>query len=87
MLGLLVNNKEVDELIYMLKREMDELLLDFTDERINVVVKKAMEERYNNLFSLYKRIASPKECIPYIRKAKFTDIDSMKINTQKSVDL
>ncbi len=71
MIGLLVNHKEVEELMYMLKREMDEILFDFSDERINHVVKRGMEERYHILFSLFKRIAPPNECIPYIRKATY----------------
>ncbi|MCU9595908.1 hypothetical protein OEV82_16040 [Caldibacillus thermolactis] len=79
MLGLMINEKEAEELIYMLKREMDELLMDFADERINVVVKYAMEERYHLLFSLFKRIAPPNECIPYIRKSKFNN-NNLEIN-------
>lgn len=71
MLGILINQKEAEELSYMLRREMDELLMDFSDTRIHALVKKEMEERYQILFSLFKRIASPKECIPYIRKTKY----------------
>ncbi|WP_042337647.1 hypothetical protein [Bacillus andreraoultii] len=73
MIGLLVNHKEVEEMMYVLKREMDEILFDFSDERINPAVKKGMEERYQILFTLFKRIAPPKECIPYIRKAKYNN--------------
>ncbi|NCU18130.1 hypothetical protein [Pallidibacillus pasinlerensis] len=80
MIGIMINKKEAEELIYLLKREMDELLMDFSDERINVVVKYAMEERYHLLFSLFKRIAPPNECIPYIRKSKYND-DILKINS------
>ncbi len=35
---------------YILKRELEELLFDFEDERIHDVVKKAMEERYKIIF-------------------------------------
>jgi len=70
MLGLIVNKKEVEELNYLLKREMDEILYDLKDERIDQVVKRAMEERYQILFSLFKRIATPKECLNYIRNEK-----------------
>lgn len=70
MLGLIVNDKEMQELEYLLKREMEELLFDFEDHRIDNVVKKAMEERYQILFNLYRRIASPNECTKYIRQKK-----------------
>lgn len=76
MIGLLINKKEVEELMYLLKREMDEILFDFSDERINPMVKRGMEERYRILFSLFKRIAPPKDCIPYIRKAIYNDVET-----------
>lgn len=62
MIGLLVNHKEVKELEYLLKREMDEILHDIGDSRIEVIVKQAMEERYRILFSIFKRVATQKEC-------------------------
>ena len=67
MIGLMINNKEKEELIYVLKREMDELLFDLEDERISLIVKKGMMERYEILFSLFKRLATPEECFSYIR--------------------
>lgn len=67
MIGFLVNQKEVKELEYLIKREMEEILLDFQDSRIDSMVKRAMEERYQILFKLYKRVASPSELIKYIR--------------------
>lgn len=67
MLGLLVNNKEVKELEYLLKREMEEILLDLQDARIDSIVKKAMESRYQTLFKLFKRFAPMSECKKYIR--------------------
>jgi len=69
MLGLLINKKESEELIYLLKREMDELLYDLKDDRINQVIKHSMEERYDILFSLFKRIAPAKDCLLYTRKS------------------
>ncbi|MBO9131134.1 hypothetical protein [Bacillus sp. 165] len=69
MLGFLVNEKEIKELEYLLKREMDEILFDFDDNRIDYVVKHAMEERYKILFRLFKRVAAPAECSRYMRKA------------------
>lgn len=70
MLGMIVNFKEVQELEYLLKREMDELLYDFEDSRIDAVVKRAMEERYDILFNLYRRIAPPVDCVKYLRQKK-----------------
>lgn len=67
MLGLMLNSKETQEIEYMLKRELEEILLDLTDSRIDGIVKRAMEERYKTIFQLYKRFASPKECYKYIR--------------------
>ena len=70
MLGFMVDFKEIQELEYLLKREMDELLFDFEDKRIDVIVKRAMEERYQILFNLYRRIASPTDCVKYMRQKK-----------------
>ncbi|HYK72445.1 MAG TPA: hypothetical protein VEV44_04820 [Pseudoneobacillus sp.] len=68
MLGMLINEKEVKEIQYLIKREMDEILFDLRDERIDHIVKRAMEERYKILFTLFKRVASPADCLKYIRK-------------------
>lgn len=70
MFGLMLSTKESQEFEYMLKRELEELLLDLTDSRIDGLVKRAMEERYKIIFGLYKRFASPKECYKYIRTTK-----------------
>ncbi|WP_453992340.1 hypothetical protein [Bacillus nitroreducens] len=75
MIGLLVDQIEVKELEYLLKREMDEILFDVEDSRIDHIVKRAMEERYQILFRLFKRIADPSECSRYIR--------SKKVNSKK----
>ncbi|MCU9615175.1 hypothetical protein OEV98_16730 [Caldibacillus lycopersici] len=86
MIGLIVNKKEVEELLYMLKREMDELLFDLKDDRINHIVKRGMEERYELLFSLFKRIAPPTECFMYIRKEKSNTDGNLK-NNNLNVDM
>jgi hypothetical protein len=65
MIGMLINEKEVKEMQYLIKREMDEILFDLQDDRIDHIVKRAMEERYKILFSLFKRVAEPKECLMY----------------------
>ncbi|MCH1626036.1 hypothetical protein [Fredinandcohnia quinoae] len=67
MIGLLINQKEVKEIEYLLKREMEEILFDVEDSRIDHIVKRAMEERYQILFSIFKRVAEPSECMKYIR--------------------
>ncbi|MDR7080638.1 hypothetical protein J2Y03_005725 [Neobacillus niacini] len=67
MFGLLINDKEVKEMEYLIKREMDEILFDLKDNRIDHVVKRAMEERYKILFTLFRRVASPNECLKYMR--------------------
>ncbi|MFE8703888.1 hypothetical protein ACFYKX_25275 [Cytobacillus sp. FJAT-54145] len=67
MMGFLINEKEMKEMEYLLKREMDEILFDFKDDRIDHLVKRSMEERYKILFSLFKRVAPSKECLKYTR--------------------
>ncbi|MDX8363035.1 MULTISPECIES: hypothetical protein [Bacillaceae] len=70
MLGLLVTKKEIKEIEYLIKRELEELLLDFQDSRIDYVVKRAMEERYQILFQLFRKVATPSECNRYVRSKK-----------------
>lgn len=70
MFGFLINEKEVKEMEYLIKREMDEILFDLKDERIDHIVKRAMEERYKILFTLFRRVASPNECLKYMRSGR-----------------
>lgn len=70
MLGFLMNEKEVRELEYLCKREMEELLLDLSDARIDIVVKRAMEEKYQIIFGLYRRVVG-KECVKYMRTPQY----------------
>nr|CDQ37211.1 hypothetical protein BN993_06754 [Virgibacillus halodenitrificans] len=65
-LGLLISEIEQKEMEYLIRRELDELLLDLEDHRIDHMVKRAMKERYRILFQLYRRVASEKECMKYI---------------------
>ncbi len=69
-LGMMINEMEVKEIQYLIKREMDEILFDLDDERIDHIVKRAMEERYKILFSLFKRVAPTEECLTYLRSIK-----------------
>ncbi|MDT8862241.1 hypothetical protein N0O92_18690 [Alkalihalobacillus sp. MEB130] len=72
MLGVILNEKEVQEVEYMLKREMEELLLDLSDPRIDDVVKHAMEEKYQIVFKIYKRFVPPKETMKYVLNKRNT---------------
>ncbi|MGX2957872.1 hypothetical protein JNUCC23_00935 [Peribacillus sp. JNUCC 23] len=72
MMGLMINEMEQKELEYVLKRELDEILFDFQDARIDTFVKRAMEERYKILFNLFKRVAPTSECLKYMRSKKPT---------------
>lgn len=70
MLGLLISSDEKEEITYMLKREMDEILFDMNDPRIEQIIKTTMEERYKILFALFKRIATQHECMNYMLRPK-----------------
>lgn len=70
MIGILINKREVKEIEYLIKREMDEILFDLTDDRIDHIVKKGMEERYQVLFDLFRRVGKPCDCLRYMRKEK-----------------
>lgn len=70
MVGAIFNEKEVQELEYLLRRELEELLLDLNDERIQSVVKRAMEERYQIIFQLFRRFASQADCTRYMRSSR-----------------
>ncbi|MDM5152974.1 hypothetical protein QUF88_03345 [Bacillus sp. DX1.1] len=71
MIGIMITKEEQKEIEYILKRELEELLFDFADERIHEVVKKTMEERYKIIFCLFRRVANAEECIRYVRKRIF----------------
>lgn len=71
MLGMLINDMEQKEMEYLIKRELEEILFDLGDKRIDELVKNAMRERYKILFQIFRRIANEKECLKYIpRNAK-----------------
>ncbi|MRH44875.1 hypothetical protein GH741_19685 [Aquibacillus halophilus] len=68
MIGLLVNDIEQQEIEYLIKRELEELLMDLDDNRIDRMVKVAMFKRYRILFQLFRRVANEKECLKYMPK-------------------
>ncbi|QAY67896.1 hypothetical protein [Paenibacillus protaetiae] len=65
MLGILFNDKECKELDYVLRKELDEMLLDLNDSRLDGDIKHAITKRYKVIFRMYARIASPKELSRY----------------------
>ncbi|MCQ6276389.1 hypothetical protein JMM81_15850 [Bacillus sp. V3B] len=79
MIAMLLNEVEKREMQYLLKREMDEILFDLKDERIDIMVKGEMEERYKHLFTLFKRVASPSDCMKYMRKNQWIPNGTNKI--------
>jgi hypothetical protein len=70
LLGFLINEREKQEMEYLLKREMDEILFDLKDSRLDHIVKRAMDERYKILFELFKRVATQKDCLRYMKTTR-----------------
>ncbi|MHA6481111.1 hypothetical protein ACX1C1_04285 [Paenibacillus sp. strain BS8-2] len=70
MLGILFNDKECKELDYVLRKELDEMLLDLNDSRLDGDIKQAIARRYKIIFRMYARIASPKELSRYALNAR-----------------
>lgn len=70
MLGLLINDMEQKEIEYVVKRELEEILMDLEDSRIDPSVKYAMRKRYRVLFQLLQRVAPEQECLKYILNAE-----------------
>jgi len=66
MLGFIINDMERKEMEYVVKRELEEILMDLEDERIDDVVKEAMCDRYQVLFKLLQRVVSEQECLKYM---------------------
>ncbi|MDN4076144.1 hypothetical protein [Fictibacillus terranigra] len=68
MIGLMLNLTEAKEFEYLLKKEMEDLLFDLQDDRLDKLVMKVMEERYQVLFKLFSRLAAPAECTRFCRR-------------------
>ncbi|HUC91759.1 MAG TPA: hypothetical protein VMS09_06995 [Paenibacillus sp.] len=68
MLGMLFTDKECRELDYVLRKELDEMLLDLHDSRLDGEIKQAIGKRYKIIFRMYARMASPKELSRYVMK-------------------
>jgi hypothetical protein len=67
MLGFLFNERECRELDYVLRKELDEMLYDLSDKRMDNEIKGAIEARYKVIFRMYARLASPKDISKYAR--------------------
>jgi hypothetical protein len=65
MLGMMFTDKECKEFDYLLRKEMDEMLLDMSDRRLDGPVKEAISKRYKIIFRMYARIAPPRELSRY----------------------
>jgi hypothetical protein len=63
----MLKKQEAEEFEYMLRRELEELLLDLMDDRLDGQIRQAMEARYTIIYKLYKRLAPPKEALKYLR--------------------
>lgn len=70
MLGILFNEKECKELDYVLRKELDEMLMDLNDARLDSEMKAAVANRYKIIFRMYARFASPRELSRYARSSK-----------------
>ncbi|MGZ9587271.1 hypothetical protein [Paenibacillus marinisediminis] len=67
MLGFMFNEQECKELSFMLRKELDEMLFDMSDQRLDLEVKQAISNRYRTVFRMYARIATPKDLSRYVR--------------------
>ncbi len=65
MLGMMFTDKECRELSYMLRKELDEMLMDIGDRRLDGPIKEAVVSRYKVIFRMYARMASPRELSRY----------------------
>lgn len=66
MLGLLINDQEQKEIEYLLKRELEEILFDLEDPRIDETIKQSMRKRYQMLYQLLCRLGNRQDCIRYM---------------------
>ena len=72
MLGILLDERESKELDYkILRKELDEMLLDLKDRRIDESIRRAIDGRYRVIFRMFARFASPKELSRYARNRNF----------------
>ncbi len=65
MLGMMFTDKECRELGYMLRKELDEMLMDIGDRKLEGPVREAIVKRYKIVFRIYARMASPRDLSRY----------------------
>ncbi|WP_319005325.1 hypothetical protein [Fictibacillus halophilus] len=65
---MMLNHQELNEFEYVLKKEMEELMYDLEDQRIDGIVKSVLEERYQIIYRLFCRFAKPADCRRYLRR-------------------
>jgi hypothetical protein len=68
MIGYLFTDRERRELEYVLRKELDEMVMDLNDARIDPDIKRAIETRYKVIFGMYARSASSKDKAKYTRR-------------------
>jgi hypothetical protein len=71
MIGFLFNERECKELDYVLRKELDEMLFDLNDQRVDTQAKRAIEARYRIVFRMYTRLASTKDISKYARNRTY----------------
>lgn len=74
MLGMMFNDKECKELDYVLRKELDEMLLDMGDQRLDQDIRDAIAKRYKTVFRMYARFAPSKELSKYARNSRFSRV-------------
>lgn len=72
MLGMLFSEKECKELDYVIRKELDEMLLDLGDSRLDLEIRYAIANRYKTVFRMYARFAPAKELSKYARNSRIS---------------
>ena len=72
MLGMLFSDKECKELDYVLRKELDEMLFDLSDQRLDQDIRNAIANRYKTVFRMYARFAPQTERSKYARNSKLS---------------
>ncbi len=73
MLGMLLNENECKEMAYVLRKELDEMLFDLSDQRLNQDIRQSIDKRYKTIFKMYARFAPQKELAKYVRSARYPE--------------
>ncbi|MGD9678305.1 MAG: hypothetical protein AB7V16_08175 [Vulcanibacillus sp.] len=74
MLGFIFNDRECKEIEYLLRKELDEMLLDLSDNRLDGLLRKAINDRYHIIFKIFFRFGDSKDLTKYIRSKKISYI-------------